>query len=356
MRIAIDASPLIGMRTGIGVFVERILEHVPDVTSQGDPIELAEYSLSLRARGRGDTRGAWVPLPASTAPVIWRRLGRPRIERFTGEVDVVHGTNYLVPPARAPRIVSVYDLSFVHDRDRIAPHVARYDAAVRWAIAGGAVVHTMSSYVADEIRERYGSVEIVVVPGGVAPRTTAEPAREPVIVAIGTTGPRKNIPLLLEAFGAVPSDLGATLRIVGPAGEDEPAVLAAIEALPPAVRRRVVRVGVVDDAGRDAELASAAVLAHPSSYEGFGFPVLEAMAVGTPVVTTAGGSLAEVAGDAARLVPIGDPQALAGELTSVLSDEGARAELRRRGLRRCAEYAWGDAAAKMLALYEQVVG
>ena len=360
MRIAIDASPLIGLRTGIGVFVQRIIEHLPDATSTGQPVELQEYTLSLSAKRRGQARGSWVPLPAGRAPTMWRRFGGPRIERFTGPVDLVHGTNYLVPPARAPRLVSVYDLSYVHDADRVAPHVARFDAAVRWAIDGGAVVHTMSHFVADEIRERYGALDVVVVPGGVvapaSPVGTRELPDEPVVLALGTTGPRKNIPLLVEAFGRLPETLRARLRIVGPPGEDEPAVRSAMAALNPRVAGRIARVGPVDDSARDDELAAAAVLAHPTSYEGFGFPVLEAMAVGTPVVTTTGGSLAEVAADAAELVAVNDVDALTAALERLLTDRERWAARRDSGHRRSAEFAWGSAAAEMLALYERVAG
>ncbi len=344
-----DASPLIGTRTGIGVFVAELVGGLAALSD----VEVAEYTLSVGARRAGVVRGSWVPLPAGSAPAVWRVTRGPRIERFTGPVDVVHGTNYLVPPSRARRVVSVYDLSYLHDADSVAPSVARFDRAVRWAVDGGAIVHTMSHHVADEIRERYRGARVVVVPGGVAPRArpASSPGGPPVVLALGTTGRRKRIPLLVEAFGAIAERCDAVLRIVGPEGEDEAAVAAAIADLPAAARGRVVRVGVVDDAGRDAELAGAAVLAYPSDYEGFGFPVLEAMASGTAVVTTDAGSLPEVSGDAAVVVETGDAEALAVGLTSVLEDEGRRHALVEAGLRRAARFTWEGAVEGMMELY-----
>ncbi|MDG2113191.1 MAG: glycosyltransferase, partial [Actinomycetota bacterium] len=324
MRIAMDASPLIGTRTGVGVFVAelsaRLAARAPDV-------ELVPYTLSIGAKRSGSVRGTWVPLPAGVAPLVWRTLGRPRIERFTGPVDVIHGTNYVVPPSRARRVVSVYDLSYVHDRSSVPRTVAAFDRSVRWAVEGGAIIHTMSQYVAAEIRERYDAPRVVVVPGGVTmgpvaptgPVEASDNQGPPIILALGSTARRKRIPLLVEAFGDIAEATDAVLRIVGPEGDDEQAVTDAAAALPEDTRSRVTRVGLVDDATRDRELAEATVLAFPSGYEGFGFPVLEAMAAGTAVVTTGAGSLAEVAGDAAVLVTTGDVDALGAALQGVIT-------------------------------------
>ena len=346
-----DASPLIGTRTGVGVFVAELSTRLAAMAPE---IELIEYTLSFGAKRSGTVRGRWIPLPGGAAPRLWRTTGHPRIERFTGPIDVVHGTNYVVPPARARRVVSVYDLSYVHDRSSVPRNVARFDRAVRWAIERGATVHSMSQYVAAEIRERYEAPDVVVVPGGVTMRPGPEvsPEGPPVILALGATARRKRIPLLVEAFGEVAAVAEAVLRIVGPEGDDEQAVTDAVQALPPAFRSRVTRVGLVDDATRDHELASAAVLAFPSGYEGFGFPVLEAMAVGTPVVTTGAGSLAEVAGDAAMVVTTGDVDAMGAALLRVITDEAHRTELGAAGLERAALYSWDNVVEGMIRMYD----
>jgi alpha-1,3-rhamnosyl/mannosyltransferase len=109
----------------------------------------------------------------------------------------------------------------------------------------------------------------------------------------------------------------------------------------------------VDDAARADLLSGAAVLAYPSIYEGFGLPPLEAMAAGVPVVATRGGAIPEALGDAARLVAVGDTDALAGALADVLDTHAVRDELVRRGLDRAASFTWSDCATGMRALYRR---
>ena len=145
----------------------------------------------------------------------------------------------------------------------------------------------------------------------------------------------------------------AELLIVGPPGDDEEAVGRAIERLGPAVAARITRTGHVDDGTRDRVLADASVLVFARDYEGFGFPVLEAMAAGTPVVTTTGGSLSEVAGDAAVLVPTGEAASLAAAVDRVLDDEGLRSQLAAAGRVRAGLFDWSRAVDGMIELYEE---
>ena len=116
MRVAIDATPLIGIRTGIGVFLEGLLDSLNEFGQKEDAIEIAEYTLSFSARLRGYTRGTWVLLPAAQAPVIWKMFNAPKVERLLGEIDLVHGTNYVVPAPTAPQLLTVHDLSFLDNR------------------------------------------------------------------------------------------------------------------------------------------------------------------------------------------------------------------------------------------------
>jgi glycosyltransferase involved in cell wall biosynthesis len=129
---------------------------------------------------------------------------------------------------------------------------------------------------------------------------------------------------------------------------------AAIARLAPPMRARVVLTGGVSDAGRRALLERATVLAYPSIYEGFGFPVLEAMSVGVPVVAARAGSIPEVAGDAALLVEPTDEDALATELERVLCDETVRAELVARGRDSVRAFSWDDTARSLVSAYRHL--
>jgi glycosyltransferase involved in cell wall biosynthesis len=177
----------------------------------------------------------------------------------------------------------------------------------------------------------------------------------PFVLSIGTLEPRKNLPHLVLAFAALAAvHPDVRLVIAGHDGPGRPAVDAALDRLDPSARARVLLPGGVSDAGRRALLERAAVLAYPSIYEGFGFPVLEAMTAGVPVVAARAGSIPEVAGDAALLVEPTDEVALAEELDRVLSEPEVRAELVARGRDHVRSFAWDDTARRLTACYRKL--
>lgn len=358
MRVGIDVTPLLGNRTGIGNVVAGWFDEL----RKHEEVELVPFTVSGRDRSGAGVGAVALPLPASFAHRLWHTLDRPRADRPLGNPDLVHGTNYLVPPARAPRLVTVYDLSFVHDPIAAGPSVREFDRYVGRLVERGVIVHTTSHFVAREIEERYGAAAQVVLPGlelladeaqtRDVDRLDAEP---PTIVAVGTATRRKRFPLLIEAFEAVLRDVpDAQLVIAGGEADDSEQIVRAVEGLPEAVARRVELIGRVDDVARLYRRAT--VVAHPSSYEGFGLPVLEAMAHGIPVVAAAGGAVPEVAGGAARLVPVDDRDMLAAALVEVLGDPDQRSSLARAGLERVRQFSWASSGEQLVGLYRSVVG
>ena len=175
----------------------------------------------------------------------------------------------------------------------------------------------------------------------------------PYVVFLGGLEPRKNLERLIQAFGMV-EQTDVSLVIVGGAVRWAPAyaaeVDAAVAALSPAARARVVRVGYVDDVDRRALLSGAEILAYPSRAEGFGFPVLEGFAANVPVLTSNTSSLPEVAGDAAVLVDPEDPAAIAGGLRELLGDADLRNVLRAAGTARVASFTWQRCARETAAV------
>jgi glycosyltransferase involved in cell wall biosynthesis len=238
--------------------------------------------------------------------------------------------------------------------------VRRFGAALRRAVRRGAWVHTPSRFVAEEAAEILGTDRVVPVPHGV-PRLAMAAAPivglvgdSPFILALGTLEPRKNIARLVEAFADVSSrHPDVSLLVAGADGPAKPAVEAAREALPVAMRRRVHLAGYVDDRVRSALLAKATLFVYPSIYEGFGFPILEAMAAGTPVLAGDAGAIPEVAGDGALLVDPTDTAALADAINRALEDDDLRGTLIRAGRRRAASFSWRTAAAGLTDLYRR---
>jgi len=367
--VAIDVTPLLGARSGIGNAVGEITAALQRLEAAPP---LIPYTLSLRARRMRadvppDTR--FVPLPARVLLRSWAHTDAPRIDRWLRPAAVVHATNYLAPPSRLPTLVSIYDTSFVRYPELCTPEVLALVPIVRRAIARGATVHTSSEFVATEIDELFGpglrsSGRLVVIPLGVPPLGAAARMPEevaaavgdaPYVLAIATLEPRKNLPHLVAAFGSLAArhpDL--RLVIAGRDGPARPAVDDAIARLAPDAARRVVLAGHVDDAGRRALLDRAAVLAYPSIYEGFGFPLLEAMSADVPVVAARAGSIPEVAGDAAVLVEPADDDALAAAIDRVLTDDTIRAELVARGRDRLGAFSWTETARALASCYRRL--
>jgi glycosyltransferase involved in cell wall biosynthesis len=360
VRVAIDAGPLHGTRTGIGVAVQQLL---PALAARPD-VDVVPYLLSFRARVGADTTR--LPLPAGPALRWWASaraasLARRVVDRRLGGVDVVHGTNYVVPPSSRARLVSVYDAWFWQHPELVGPDVRRRAAALRRAIDDGVAVHTSSQATADALSEVVPHERLHVVALGPIPLPTGAAAApiatlegRPFVVATGTIERRKNLPTLVRAFGRLAEHRSdVQLVIAGPDGDDRAAVDQAILSLPPLVAPRVHVTGWVDDAARGWLVRNAAVLAYPSLDEGFGFPLLDAMQAGVPIVASRVGSIPEVAGAAALLCAPDAEDQLAEHLLSALDPDTA-AGLVAAGTERLSHYSWTDTAARLAELYHRL--
>jgi glycosyltransferase involved in cell wall biosynthesis len=358
LRVAIDATPLLGDRTGVGVFVDGALSALP-----GHDLALQAFGLTWEGRKLlpellpAGIRAARIAVPAGPMLRLWSVTDHPVAEWWTGSVDVVHGTNFVVPPTRrAARVVTVHDLTAVRFPQLCTPTSLRYPKLVRRAIGDGAFVHTPSAFVASEVIEVFGAEpdRVVAIQHGVDTEVVSSMrgSGPPTIVAIGTVEPRKDFPTLVRAFDAVAATHRDVLLVIaGPDGWGQEALADAIDA---AVHRdRIQRRGWVDDQERSRLLAEAAVFAFPSRYEGFGLPLLEAMAAGVPVVTTSAGAIPEVAGDAALLSAPGDVNALASNLIAALDDTGCRQRLIDSGRARCRSFTWSSSAEAYTKLYRR---
>jgi glycosyltransferase involved in cell wall biosynthesis len=365
LRVALDAGPLLGERTGVGQLTARLFEELarrPDVEVCGFVISRTGRRDVEALLPAGVTAGT-SPLPARLAHASWARMPWPTVELWTGRVDVVHSPNFVAPPARAPVIVSVHDVAFVHSPELCRPEAAALVPLLRRAIARGVVIHTGSDFVAAEIRDLFDlpAERVVRVYSGIAGSPiTGDPkgghalvGGDRYVLALGTVEPRKGLPGLVRAFDALAADdPDVRLVVAGADGWGVEAYDAAVAAARHA--DRIVRLGYVGEQQRVDLLAGAGALAYPSLYEGFGHPPFEAMRAGVPVVTTRAGSLPEVVGDAALFVDVGDDDALAGALQRVLTDDALRADLVTRGRARVEQFPWSRATGDFVALYRRV--
>jgi glycosyltransferase involved in cell wall biosynthesis len=255
-------------------------------------------------------------------------------------------------------VLVVHDLAFEVMPETAPHHNARWRRSFdRW-LGDAAQVIVPSRSVRDDLARRHSVDEarLAVIHHGtdadafgpVSPAEVSEVRRRfgldgPYVLFLGGLEPRKNLVTLIRAFGLVKSE-GALLVVAGGATRWAPTYAAdvdrAIEELPSGARDRVIRTGYVSDTDRRALLSAAEVLAYPSLYEGFGFPVLEAFAASVPVLTSTNSSLPEVAGDAALLVDAHDDVAIADGIQQLLTDDDLRNVLRAAGTARVASFTW----------------
>lgn len=366
MRVGLDVTSLLDRRTGVGAFTSEVLARL----AAHDDIEVIGYSVSWRGRnGALATRlppGVSVssrPMAAQPLRQLWRRMDWPPITWWTGKVDVVHGPNFVVPPAPgAAELMTVHDLTFIHHPELCTRDTLQYPGLMRRALRRGAHVHAVSEFVANEVVDVFGVAtdRVHVVANGIDVLEAGDPAEgrrlagsDRYVLALGTIEPRKDFPLLVGAFDEIAStDRDVRLVIAGQNGWGVAALDAALERA--RHRDRVTRTGFVTDRERADLLAGATVFAYPSRYEGFGLPPLEAMAAGTAVVTTRTGALPGVLGDAAAFVEPGDRDALATTLADLLDNPSHRDELIAKGRSRVALYSWDACAEGVVRLYQRL--
>jgi glycosyltransferase involved in cell wall biosynthesis len=352
---------------GIGTYVREL---APLIARSED------FTLFHCRFDRGGPDPAWlerfrtleVPGPIRTLYPQWDLLGRPKLPPSFRDFDIVHATNPVgVPPVhRGSRlVVTVHDLAHHRFPDRI-PTKWRflYGAGVRAAVKRGAALLAPSRATAEDLVKLAGADPAVVHVTPLAaslPASAADPAEvlsrlgitAPYLLFVGTLEPRKNVVTLVRAYRQVAPDMPHSLVLAGPDGwhtqdlDDE---------LARDAPGTVVRTGRVSEADLDALYRGSSAFAYPSSFEGFGLPVLEAMARGVPVVTSDTPALAEVAGDAALMVGPEDVAGLAEALARVLTDPALAADLGSRGRERAAGYSWGATAQATLEAYRFATG
>jgi glycosyltransferase involved in cell wall biosynthesis len=307
--------------------------------------------------------------PSRPGRLLWEQTALPLLLRRL-RVDVLHSPHHHTPVAAlgVQRVVTFQDVTFLLLPDRYPLTRRLYMEAVTRASARVAdAVITPSQVVRRQVVQRLGvpAERVVVIP--LAPGPQFAPAGEDAmaavrakyelpgryILSVGSLEPGKNRARLIQAYAEVgATEAGCPLVIAGQPGWKYSGDLQLVQAL--GLEGRVRFLGYVPDDDLPALYSGATLLAFPSLYEGFGLPVLEAMACGTPVVTSNVSGTAEAAGDAALLVDPRDAQALAEAMAWLLRDETLRRELRSRGLERAAQFTWQRTARDTLSVYEVV--
>jgi glycosyltransferase involved in cell wall biosynthesis len=303
-----------------------------------------------------------LPLPRPLLYESWHRLRRPEVEQATGPVEVIHATGMAVPPRTAPLVVTLNDLAWRHEPDHFTARGRRFfeQCLALAQVEADVVVVPSAATATDVVGAGVDARRVVVVPYAHEARLASEAevaavrARhglpERYVLWVGTVEPRKNLPVVVEAHRRLRRrrpEVG--LVLVGPAGWEED-----LDAVLGADRSAASVLGFVPAGELAALYRGAEALCYPSLREGFGLPVLEAMAQSTPVVTSAGTSTAEVLGPdggAGRAVEPTDAAAVADALAEVV-EPGRREAMAEAAAARAGEFTWARTAGALAEVYE----
>jgi len=342
LTLALDATYSVGRNlSGVGVYSSELMRGL--------------------AVARPDLKFTWCYRPHR----FWKGLKDVRPANATagllidglspGSVDIFHGLNQRMPRQSFPySVCTFHDLFVLCAEYSTAEFRARFALQAREAAARADLIICVSSFTASQVESLLGVTgsRLRVIHHGVRFGSPAEPVqREPLVLHVGAIQKRKNLLMLVEAFerGAPPP---WRLCLAGSSGFGAEAVYERIRQSP--ARERIDTPGWLDDLSIGRLYARASIFAFPSLDEGFGIPVLEAMAQGVPVIASNRASLPEVCGDAALLLDPGELDSWVGALSRWIGDENERSTFAAAGMRRAAGFSWGDAVNRTLSVYREL--
>ena len=363
MRVALDGTPLLGARTGVGTYVHHLVQGLAAARPEVDLAVTAFTRRGFGALRQAIPAGVGVvgrPVPARVLRAAWLRSSWPTAESLVGPVDLFHGPNFVVPPTRrAAAVVTVHDLAYLKYADTVASDSLAYRELVPRAIRRGAAVCAVSEAVAHEIGDAYPTSRgrVFVTPLGVDPSWRAAAPHsadhhrslpEHYTIAVGTLEPRKNLRALVAAY-RLASERGTELPplvLAGPAGWGDDLDLSGLD------EGLIIRLGHVPLATLQSVVAGAELLVFPSRYEGFGLPPLEALACGVPVLAADLPVTREVLGDQAAFTRTDDPDELLTSIEASLHRPVGTPESRREW---AARFSWAACAEATLSMYRSVM-
>lgn len=371
LKIAVDATPIREKPSGIGIYTLNLINSL----AQQEEIQLSiAYQPSVKKWLRGDLSFSnpfnlqpnpyIIPIPVTISNFLGKIPNPvlPYLEKKLNVPDIVHGTDHYVYPCRnSQKIMTIHDLTFIKYPNYTNSITKTYSNRIKQCLKWTDLVITFSQSTKKDIVEylRVKPERIYVTPQAsrysseyLFHKTNKYDFSKPYILFVSTIEPRKNIKTLVDAFNILKQKhkLEHQLVLIGQKGWNCKPILAAIENSP--WQNQIHQLGYLSDREVALFYTKADVFVYPSYYEGFGLPVLEAMTLGAPVVTSNTSSLPEVAGDAALLIDPHDPTQLADAILRVISDPQLRQELIQKGKERAKLFSWERTAKETIKAYK----
>ena len=379
MRIGVDITAAVTQGGGIGRYTRELIYALikadkeneyhlfsarqPAVLPVPDPVPAGE-----------NIRYHQAPLNERWLYRLWYRLRLPLpVQLLTGSLDLFHSPDFVLPPVRGgiPTILTVHDLSFVHFPDTFTPALVNYlNKVVPWSVERATHILADSQATKDDLMNiwQVGAEKVTVLYSGVSGRFRPVTDKkqlaavrkkyglgsEPFLVSVSTLQPRKNFQMLIRAFKPVAEQQPHNLVIAGGKGWLYEEMLAEVEKQ--GLAGRVKFIGFVADSDLPALYSEASLMVFPSLYEGFGLPLLEAMACGVPVLSSNSSCLPEVVGEAAVQLSPTDQEAWSQMMNGLLADSGRRARMVAAGFLQARKFTWKKAAVQLLGIYRELAG
>lgn len=376
--VGIDVTSALSQRAGIGRYTRELVSALVRIDKSTEYLMFSAKQptwdlLENRIPPDSNVRYKQSPLSERWLYRLWYRLRLPvPVQLFTGDIDLFYSPDFVLPPVRddIPTILTVHDLSFMHFPETFTPSLRKYlNQVVPRSVRRASHVLADSQTTKDDISNIWhvDDKKITVLYSGVdrsfrPPSEKAQLAKvrdkydlgdEPYILSVSTIQPRKNYQMLIRAFKEVAMDFPHRLIIAGGKGWFYEETLAEVNAQ--GLNDRVLFVGFVDDQDLPALYSDATLFLFPSLYEGFGLPILEAMACGVPVVVSNASCMPEVAGNAALILPPRDQEAWTTAIRDLLDDPRRRTQMVADGFLRARQFSWKRAAEQLSGLVQQLL-
>ena len=377
IRIGIDVTSAVTQGAGIGRYTRELVRALVRIDQSSSYHLFSAKAPKLRGAANPvpeapnvNFRETW--LSAKWLYRLWYRLRLPiPVQRFTGEIDIYHSPDFVLPPVgNIPSVLTIHDLSFIHHPEAFTSSLLNYlNSVVPSSVARVNHILADSSATKKDLFDiwKVSKEKITVVYSGVnssfKPITDKEEVGQlrkkyelgdrPFMLSVGTLQPRKNYEMLIRAFRPVVESYDHQLVIAGGFGWMYEQIQREVERQ--GLGQNIKLIGFVDDQDLPALYSQASLFLFPSLYEGFGLPILEAMACGVPVISSNASSLPEVASDAGLLIAPGDQELWTESIIELLNDSTRRAKMVAAGYLQARKFSWRKAAEQVLKIYHMLL-
>lgn len=376
MKITIDISQIVHEGTGVATYTDQLVRNLLKVDNKNEYIlfgislrkyhKLHEYFSQL-SQQNNNLRSCFFHIPPKLGDFVWNKLHRINIENLTDDIDIFHSSDWIQPPSRAKKITTVHDLLILEYPEVSHPYIVEVQKRrLKWVKKECDMVLTDSVFTKAQVNKilHIDNSRIEVVYPGISEKffPASEESKkyikqkyglyEDFILSVGTLEPRKNIKTVLDAFEKFMKH-----QLISTRKRPIELVIAGKTAWGDKINKTkyIKPLGFVEEKDLPYLYSAASLFVFPSLYEGFGFPVLEAMACGCPVITSDRGSLKELTSDSALIVDSLVSDDIAVKMTQVFVDNNLRENLIQKGKKNAERFNWEKTAGEVLKIYQEVI-